>query len=47
MALTVNVQWIAIVLGLSVGLLSRDAAAQASNPNVLWQIVHDKCVPDE
>ena len=47
MTLTVTVQWIAVALGLLVGLLSRDAAAQASNPNVLWQIVHDKCVPDE
>jgi CDP-diacylglycerol pyrophosphatase len=47
MALTVNVQWIAVVLGLSVGLLSRDAAAQASNPNVLWQIVHGQCIPDQ
>ena len=47
MALKVNGQWIAVVLGLLVGLLSRDAAAQASNPNVLWQIVHGQCVPDE
>jgi CDP-diacylglycerol pyrophosphatase len=47
MALTVNVQRIAVALGLLLGLLCRDAAAQASNPNVLWQIVHDQCVPDE
>ena len=47
MALTVNVQRIAVALGLLVALLCRDAAAQASNPNVLWQIVHDQCVPDE
>jgi CDP-diacylglycerol pyrophosphatase len=47
MALKVNGRWIAVVLGLLVGLLSRDAAAQASNPNVLWQIVHGQCVPDE
>jgi CDP-diacylglycerol pyrophosphatase len=47
MALTVNAQWIAVALGLLAGLLSRDAAAQASNPNVLWQIVHDQCVPDQ
>ena len=47
MAPTVSVRLIAVALGLLVGLLSRDAAAQASNPNVLWQIVHDKCVPDE
>src|ERR1700730_10956838 len=47
MTLTVDARWIAVALGLLVGLLSRDVAAQASNPNVLWQIVHDKCVPDE
>jgi CDP-diacylglycerol pyrophosphatase len=47
MALTVDAWWIAVALGLLAGLLSRDVAAQASNPNVLWQIVHDKCVPDE
>ena len=47
MALTVNVRWIAVALGLLAGLVCRDAAAQASNPNVLWQIVHDQCVPDE
>ena len=47
MALTVDARWLAVALGLLVGLLCRDAAAQASNPNVLWQIVHDKCVPDE
>src|SRR5580698_9349230 len=47
MALKVNARWIAVVLGVLVGLLSRDAAAQASNPNVLWQIVHGQCVPDE
>src|ERR1700726_2578259 len=46
MALKVNVRWIAVALGLLVGLLSRDAAAQASNPNVLWQIGHEKCAPD-
>jgi CDP-diacylglycerol pyrophosphatase len=46
-ALTVKVQWIAVALGLLVGLLCRDAEAQASNPNVLWRIVHDQCVPDE
>src|ERR1700723_2907276 len=47
MALKVNVQLIAVVLGLLAGLSCRDAAAQASNPNVLWQIVHEQCVPDE
>ena len=47
MQLMVNVRWLAVALGLLVGLLCRDAAAQASNPNVLWQIVHDQCLPDE
>jgi CDP-diacylglycerol pyrophosphatase len=47
MALTVDARWIAVALGLLVGLSCRAAAAQASNPNVLWQIVHDQCVPDE
>jgi CDP-diacylglycerol pyrophosphatase len=47
MALTVDARWIAVALGLLAGLLPRDAAAQASNPNVLWQIVHGQCVPDE
>jgi CDP-diacylglycerol pyrophosphatase len=47
MALTIDARWIAVALGLLVGPLSRDAAAQASNPNALWQIVHDQCVPDE
>src|SRR5580704_2477877 len=47
MALTVDARWIAVALGLLAGLLPRDAAAQASNPNVLWQIVHGQCIPDE
>jgi CDP-diacylglycerol pyrophosphatase len=47
MALTVDARWIAVALGLLAGLLPRDAAAQASNPNVLWQIVHGQCVPDQ
>jgi CDP-diacylglycerol pyrophosphatase len=47
MALTVDARGVAVALGLLAGLLCRDAAAQASNPNVLWQIVHDQCVPDE
>jgi CDP-diacylglycerol pyrophosphatase len=34
-------------LGLIVGLLAHCVAAQAANPNVLWQIVHDQCVPDQ
>ena len=29
------------------GLWCHGAAAQASNPNVLWQIVHGQCVPDQ
>src|ERR1700691_2515171 len=47
MALTVKVQWIAVAIGLFIGLLSHHAAAQASNPNVLWQIVHGQCIPDQ
>jgi CDP-diacylglycerol pyrophosphatase len=47
MALTVNARWLAVALGLLVALSCRDAAAQASNPSVLWQIVHGQCVPDE
>ena len=45
MGTTVNTRWIAA--GLLVGLWSHGAAAQASNPNVLWQIVHGQCVPDQ
>jgi CDP-diacylglycerol pyrophosphatase len=45
--LTVEARLIAVALGLLVGPLSREAAAQASNPNVLWQIVHGQCIPDE
>jgi CDP-diacylglycerol pyrophosphatase len=47
MAPTVKARWIAVAMGLCIGLMSRDAAAQASNPNVLWQIVHGQCVPDQ
>src|SRR5580700_5042653 len=47
MGITVNTRWIAAASGLLMGLWSHDAAAQASNPNVLWQIVHDQCVPDQ
>jgi CDP-diacylglycerol pyrophosphatase len=47
MALTVKARWIAVAVGLFIGLMSRDAAAQASNPNVLWQIVHGQCVLDQ
>jgi CDP-diacylglycerol pyrophosphatase len=47
MALIGDARWVAVALGLSVALLSGDAAAQASNPNVLWQIVHGQCVPDQ
>jgi CDP-diacylglycerol pyrophosphatase len=47
MALKVDPRWLAVALGLLVGLLSRDATAQASNPKVLWQIVHDQCVPGQ
>ena len=39
--------WTTAALGLIVGLLAHCVAAQAANPNVLWQIVHDQCVPDQ
>jgi CDP-diacylglycerol pyrophosphatase len=39
--------WATAALGLIVGLLAHCVAAQAADPNVLWQIVHDQCVPDE
>jgi len=45
--IAVNTRWIAAASGLLIGLMSHDAAAQASNPNVLWQIVHGQCVPDQ
>jgi CDP-diacylglycerol pyrophosphatase len=47
MAMKVDTRWVAAASWLLVALLSHDAAAQASNPNVLWQIVHGQCVPDE
>jgi CDP-diacylglycerol pyrophosphatase len=48
MAMQVNARWTAAVLVLFAGSLSSsDVAAQASNPNVLWQIVHGQCVPDQ
>jgi CDP-diacylglycerol pyrophosphatase len=47
MGLKINVHWIAVALGLWVGLSSHHAAAQASNPNVLWLIVHGQCIPDQ
>jgi CDP-diacylglycerol pyrophosphatase len=37
---------IAAALSLCIGLLFSTVAAQA-DPNVLWQIVHGQCVPDE
>jgi CDP-diacylglycerol pyrophosphatase len=39
--------WTTAALGLIVGLFAHCVAAQAANPNVLWQIVHDQCVPDQ
>ena len=46
MGITDNTRSIAAASVLLIGLWSHGAAAQASNPNVLWQIVHDQCVPD-
>src|ERR1700730_8892456 len=47
MGIAVNARWVAVASVLLGGLWSHGAAAQASNPNVLWQIVHDQCVPDQ
>lgn len=35
----------AVVLGAA--LFGSAAAVHAQNPNALWQVVHDKCVPDQ
>jgi CDP-diacylglycerol pyrophosphatase len=46
--MSVNTRWTAVALVLFVALFSsRNAAAQASNPNALWQIIHGQCVPDQ
>lgn len=34
-------------LWLALGFLLATASAHAANPNTLWQIVHQRCVPDE
>jgi CDP-diacylglycerol pyrophosphatase len=47
MAIAVGARWLVAASWLLIGLWSHDAAAQASNPNVLWEIVHGQCVPDE
>jgi CDP-diacylglycerol pyrophosphatase len=47
MAIAAGARWLVAASWLLIGLWSHDAAAQASNPNVLWEIVHGQCVPDE
>ena len=47
MTLAVNARRLAVALIVFGALSSPAAVAQASNPNVLWQIVHGQCVPDE
>jgi CDP-diacylglycerol pyrophosphatase len=46
-AIVVGARCVVATAGLLIGLWSHDAAAQASNPNALWEIVHGQCVPDE
>lgn len=38
--------WVAAAAALAAALVG-SAVAHAQNPNALWQIVHDKCVPDQ
>jgi CDP-diacylglycerol pyrophosphatase len=40
-------RWIAAATTIPLGLLLYSLAAHSANPNVLWQIVHGQCVPDE
>ncbi len=40
-------RWIAAASGLCLGLYCHAGAAQSSNPNALWEIVHGQCVPDQ
>ncbi len=41
------VRWIAAAATILLGFLLYSLAAHSANPNVLWQIVHGQCVPDE
>jgi CDP-diacylglycerol pyrophosphatase len=40
-------RWIAAAVAIVLGFLLYSLSAHSANPNVLWQIVHDRCVPDE
>ncbi len=40
-------RWIGAASAIVAGLLLYSLAAHSANPNVLWQIVHGQCVPDE
>jgi CDP-diacylglycerol pyrophosphatase len=41
------VRWIGAASAIVSGLLLYSLAAHSTNPNVLWQIVHGQCVPDQ
>lgn len=47
MRATPAARWIAAAAAIVVGFLLYSLAAHSANPNVLWDIVHGKCVPDE
>jgi CDP-diacylglycerol pyrophosphatase len=40
-------RWIAAAAAIVLGFLLYSLSAHSANPNVLWQIVHGQCVPDE
>ena len=40
-------RWVAAASAILLGFLLYSLAAHSANPNVLWQIVHGQCVPDE
>jgi CDP-diacylglycerol pyrophosphatase len=40
-------RWIAAAATILLGFLLYSLTAHSANPNVLWQIVHGQCVPDE
>ena len=47
MGLSVNARWLAVAALFLIGLSWHFAPAHAANPNELWNIVHNKCAPDE
>ena len=41
-------RWLAeTVIAVAIVLLGTAGSGRAANPDALWKIVHDKCVPDE